>query len=340
MTDQLSNEQNPLDVAVIGAGGAGAMAYLRAVLNCNHTALFQGDADTTRRGRATWVAEVDNIPGMHGIKNPITSSTRSTIKWIESQETLAPYSHLYRGKVVKIETIGTADAPLFRLTYIQKKAEHQLIARNVILATGVMDVQPEIQGSIEPVFPYANRGDLLYCLRCDGHRTIGKKLSVMGSTATAVHIGVLLAERYGHDEIQILTHGKQPDYSEEVQQMIKSHNMTVHTSEITGLLGDPKVALEGFALADGSQVMTDSCMVAMGTIVYNELIKELGAELAADDRVVVNAQFETSISGIYAIGDLVAGARMQIYTAWDEAVTAAEAVDRRVRALKREAKKN
>lgn len=332
------SETTPYDVAVIGSGGAGAMAYLRAVLNCNNTVLFQGDADTRRRGRATWVAEVDNIPGMHDIKNPITASTRSTIKWIEAQATLKPFSTTLPGKVTRIEPIGSEAEPMFRLHYTQKKEAKELLTRNVILATGVMDVQPVIQGSIEPVFPYANRGDLLYCLRCDGHRTIGKKLSVLGHTATAVHIGVLLAERYGHESIQIFTHGKQPDYSPEVQALIESHNMTVHTSEIIGLLGDPKVALTGFELADGTRVETDSCMVAMGTIVYNELIKELGAELAADERVVVNPQFETSIPGIYAIGDLVAGGRMQIYTAWDEAVTAAEAVDRRVRALKRAAR--
>lgn len=201
-----------------------------------------------------------------------------------------------------------------------------------------MDVQPVIQGSIEPVFPYANRGDLLYCLRCDGHRTIGKKLSVLGKTAAAVHIGVLLAERYGHDSVRILTHGAQPDYSDEVRALIDSHNMTVHTAEITGLLGDPKVALTGFALADGSTVATDSCMVALGTIVYNDLVKELGAELAADGRVVVSPEFETTIPGIFAVGDLVAGGRMQIYTAWDEAVTAAEACDRRLRAARRAAR--
>lgn len=329
-------ETKHFEVAVIGAGGAGAMAYLRAVLNCNQTVIFQGDADTRRRGRATWVSEVDNIPGMHGIKNPITSSSRETFKWVASQEHLAPYSTVQPGQVTRIEPLGKQG---FRLHYLHKKQELSLTSQYVILATGVMDVQPVINGSIEPVFPYANRGDLLYCLRCDGHRTIGKKLSVLGQTATAVHIGVLLAERYGHDSVQILTHGQQPEYSAEVQELIRSHQMRVHTSEITGILGDPKVALEGFALADGSTVETDSCMVALGTIVYNELIKELGAELAADGRVVVSQEFETSVSGIFAVGDLVAGARMQIYTAWDEAVTAAEACDRRLRAARRLAKK-
>lgn len=330
-------EPQAFEVAVIGAGGAGAMAYLRAVLNCNRTIIFQGDADTRRRGRATWVAEVDNIPGMHGIKNPITSSSRTTFKWVESQAHLAPYSTVQTGKVTRIEPLGEEG---FRLHYLHKKELGSITARYVILATGVMDVQPVIQGSIEPVFPFANRGDLLYCLRCDGHRTIGKRLSVLGHTATAVHIGVLLAERYGHQSVQILTHGQQPEYSEEVRALISSHGMQVHTSEITGLLGDPKVALEGFALADGSSVLTDSCMVALGTIVYNELVKELGAELAADGRIVVSQEFETSIPGIFAVGDLVAGARMQIYTAWDESVTAAEACDRRLRAARRLAKQS
>ena len=46
-------------IAVIGGGGAGTMAYLRAVLNMDPSVLFLGDADSKRKGRATWVLEVE-----------------------------------------------------------------------------------------------------------------------------------------------------------------------------------------------------------------------------------------------------------------------------------------
>ncbi|HEY9839036.1 MAG TPA: NAD(P)/FAD-dependent oxidoreductase [Candidatus Obscuribacterales bacterium] len=327
------SEATDYDVAVIGAGGAGTMAYLRAVLNCNRTALFQGDADTRRRGRATWVAEVDNIPGMHGIKSPITASARTTQKWVESQPQLADYSHVLAGKVTRIEPLATG----FRLHYSHKKAETSLVSRFVILATGVMDVQPLIQGAIEPVFPFANRGHLLYCLRCDGHRTIGKKLAVIAHEEQGLHLARILSERYHHARVDILTHGREPVYSEAGRQLAEACNFQIHTGEIISLLGDAKTGLTGFALADGSQVESDCAMVALGTIVYNDLLAELGAELADDGRVITSESFESSIPGIFAVGDLVAGGRMQVYTAWDEAVTAAEAIDRRLREARRKA---
>ena len=67
-----------LDIAVIGAGGAGTMAYLRGVLNGNTAALFTGDADSKRKGRATWVMDVDNIPGLHDLNRPITKTSTTT----------------------------------------------------------------------------------------------------------------------------------------------------------------------------------------------------------------------------------------------------------------------
>ncbi|MCP4590091.1 MAG: hypothetical protein GY842_05055, partial [bacterium] len=68
-------DRERVDIAVIGGGGAGTMAYLRSVLNHDRTVLFMGDAETKRKGRATWVGEVDNIPGMHDLKRPITGTT-------------------------------------------------------------------------------------------------------------------------------------------------------------------------------------------------------------------------------------------------------------------------
>jgi thioredoxin reductase (NADPH) len=167
-----------VDVAVIGGGGAGAMAYLRSVLNCDRTVLFMGDKTTSRRGRAMWVGEVDNIPGMHDSKRPILGTVKSTLAWIDGQETLKGIGTAVKDVVTSIQR----DGDRFILNH---GADGALHARYVILATGIMDVQPEIGGSIEPIFPYANRGEAIYCVRCDGHRSLGHSLSVIGRNSTA-----------------------------------------------------------------------------------------------------------------------------------------------------------
>lgn len=319
------------DLAVIGAGGAGVMAHLRAVLNRDRSILFQGDADTKRRGRATWVEEVDNIPGMHGLKKPITATAKSTLKWIEQQDQLKDYQQLVKGKVTQIEPLETG----FRLHYATRKSEDTVRARYVVLATGIMDVQPHIQGSIQPILPYANAGHALYCLRCDGHRTLGHKLSVLGPINTAVQIAALMQERYGHETVSLLTHGDNSEISADNARLMQAYGMTAYNSPIVEILGDPTTALEGFRLEDGQEVATSNVIVALGSIIYNELLTAIGGKVDEKGRVLVNEKYESSVPDLFVVGDLVSGSKMQIYTAWEEAVIAAEEINRRLRAIRR-----
>lgn len=325
--------KDSFDIAVIGGGGAGAMAYLRSVLNFDDTVWFLGDADTTRAARATWVAEVDNIPGMHGIKSPIRNSVKSTIEWVKGQPALASRSTVVRGRVTQLERCEDG----FLLQTNAKKGPESYRAKYVILATGVMDRQPAIEGSIEPVFPFANRGDLIYCIRCDGHRTIGHSLAVIGPPSSAVPIARLMRERYRHQAITVLTHGGSDAMSKELSEMAAQDGTEVRQAEIQAILAGDDGALRGFRLSDGTEQPATKAIVALGTIVYNELAQQLGVELAEDGRIPVSSVGESSVRDLFVVGDLVAGKKMQVYTGWDEAVDAADRINARLRAARRSA---
>lgn len=323
--------QREFDVAVVGGGGAGTMAYLRAVLNGNRAVLFTGDADSKRKGRATWVMAVDNIPGMHDLKRPITSTTKTTLAWLKEQPELSEGSEVVPAKVDRL----TQDGDEFVLGYERKGEAHSLRARNVVIATGIMDVQPLIQGSIEPIFPFANRGDAIYCVRCDGHQTIGKRLSVIGNSSTAAHIAAMMIERYGHESVDLLTNGEDVEFSPSARELIDGYGMTVHTAPIVAVRGDAKTGLEGFELEGGEFVPSERSIVALGILAYNELLKDVGAELASNGKAVVSEKFESSVPGVFVVGDLADGKKMQIYTGWDMAVDAADEIDRRLRMERR-----
>jgi thioredoxin reductase (NADPH) len=320
------------EVAVIGGGGAGTMAFLRCVLNNDNSVMFLGDSLAKKRGRAAWVAEVDNIPGMHDLKRPILTTTDSTIKWLETQEPLRDKAKVIKSTVTRIEKLEDS----YKLYFTHNKQEDFLFARFIIIATGVMDVQPVINGHIKPIFPFANKSDVLYCVRCDGHRTIGHKLSIIGFNDSAIGIGAMMYERYGVGEISILTHGNPDQFSEKFITLARAYNMKFYREPITGILGDPKKeGLQGYVFSNGDQVETTRTIISLGVIVYNDLLKQLGADLDPVGKAIVNQTFETSVPGLFAVGDIVAGKKMQIYTAWDEAVDAADEINRRIRTEKR-----
>ena len=315
------------DVAVIGAGGAGQMAMLRAVLNHLNTLVFLGDANATRRSRAAWVADVENIPGLFAKKRPITTTTKEVIRFIEDDETLVPFLTKLKDSVVSIRK----DDQGFELS----TGDESYRARFVVLCTGTMDVQPEIGGSIEPLFPFANRGDLLYCVRCDGHKTAGKPCAVIGHRAVAGQIAVLLKERYDLPAVHLLTHGKPFEGNERLSRLLQRYEIQVHTGEIQEILGDPKKSLEGFRV--GEQIIeAPYAVVALGSIVHNDLAKQLGVRVGEDDHIVTDERGEPSVPGFYAAGDLVQGKKKQVYTAWDLAVDAVDSIDYKIRKLKRE----
>ena len=324
-------EAELFDVAIIGAGGAGTMAYLRTVLNGDRSLFITGDAESKRKGRATWVFEVDNIPGMHDVKRPITATTKSTFEWLAKQDALEGIGMLYNGRAESIRK----DGDNFVLSCSRKGDTTQFLARHVIVTTGIMDVQPEIEGSIKPFLPFANRGDLIYCIRCDGHQTIGSTLSMIGANDTTIYIAAMMMERYGHERVPILSNGLETGFSQEALRLAQAYEMQLMSAAIVQILGSPKTGLEGFELADGTQVKTNKAIVALGIIAYNELFSMLGAELAESGKAIVSEKYETSVAGLFVAGDLVAGPKMQIYTAWDEAVDAADEINRRLRLEKR-----
>lgn len=318
-------------VCVIGAGSAGTMAALRTVLNNDDCLFFPGSPQDKKRSRALWVRKVENMPAHLQYKRGIEDPNAETIKWIQQSEFR---DNLTLQKNLGVSTISKNQEGIFDLVDNKGNAYK---AKYVILCTGVMDVQPEIQGTIETVFDYANAQTIDYCLICDGHHVLHKKTSVIGHENSAAWVAILLYERYASSHLTILTNGKKPNFQADTQKLIDLYQIQIETSPIKEIVGEEKGnILKAFKLQDGKTVETEISFVALGMIVYNELAKQLGAEL--DDRGFVksNESGLTSIPGLYVAGDLKANTRKQIYTAWDHAVSAASAINQLLRTERRQ----
>jgi len=317
------------DVAVIGGGSAGVMAVIRTVLNNDDCLFFPGTAADKKKSRAFWVTAVENMPAHLNYKKGIEEPNRLSLDWLAA----GPFaSKLHWKKNRGITKIEKSEHGIFKLTD-DKDVTHQ--ARYVILCTGVMDVQPHINGSIEPIFQYANIQLVDYCLRCDGHHVLSKKVAIIGHTSSAVWVGAMLHERYHCSEMTILTNGEESQFDVETQGLIKRYGFKVVTEKIESINGDPKnKILENFKTANYT-VNADYAFVALGMIVYNELAKMLAAELDSRGFVVTDNKGKSSIDGLYIAGDLRANTKKQIYTAWDTAVDSADEINALIRRKKR-----
>jgi thioredoxin reductase (NADPH) len=313
-------------VCVIGGGAAGTMSVLRTVLNNDECLFFPGSPKDKKKSRALWVRAIENMPAHFQYKRGIEEPNAETIKWIQDSA--------FKDKLILQKNAGVVglkrDARgIFEITDNQ---ERKFFASYVILCTGVMDVQPEIQGSIEAVFDYANAQTIDYCLICDGHHVLNKKTVVIGHENSTAWVAIMLHERYSPPEMTILTNEKIPSFQPETMKLLKLYNIRIVTTAISEIVGENKGrVLKGFKLKDQNVIEAEMCFVSMGLLVYNDLAKQVNAEI--DERGFVNTDANglTSVNGLFVAGDLRANTRKQIYTAWDTAVASANTINQLLR---------
>ncbi len=317
------------DVAVIGGGAAGVMAAIRTVLNNDECLFFPGNAQHKKRSRAFWVTAVENMPAHLGYKRGIEEPNKLSLDWLAQ----GPFAHKFHWQKNRgVSKISKTEDGIFIITD-DKDVIYK--ARFVILCTGVMDVQPQINGEIEPIFQFANAQLIDYCLRCDGHHVLNKKVAIIGHTSSAAWVAIMLYERYQCTEVSLLTNGEGAEFDEETRSLIKRYGFNVVTEKIESIVGDAKLKkLDGFKTST-QMINADYAFVALGMIVYNELAKMLGAELDQRGFVLTDNKGKASIDGLYVAGDLRANAKKQIYTAWDHAVDSADEINILIRRKKR-----
>jgi thioredoxin reductase (NADPH) len=318
------NEPEIYPLVIIGSGAAGTMGVKRAVLNNNEVLLFLGAKQERRRSRGNWVRKVDNVPGLERYDRPILELRNETLTEIYQ----GPFSsNLYavEDSVVQIEKDGN----LFKLT---DGAGHVYYGQHVLLATGIMDEQPNIQGSIRPILDFSNGQTVAYCLVCDGHRSLDKNTVVLGYSEEAASGALLLFEKYHPPSLAIITNGNTPEFSRDTQVKLNQNYIAVYTSAIQDVLGDRSTKqLEGFQLESGETIPAEMGFVMLGIRPNNQLAIQLGVNVDSRGLVLTDPSGESSVPNLFIAGDLRSGSMKQIYTAWQHSVECIQTINARLR---------
>ena len=97
----------------------------------------------------------------------------------------------------------------------------------VVLATGIMDIQPVIGKNIRPILPYANVQLVDYCIRCDGHHTYKKHTGIIGHTTEAAWVAIILYERYELPSMTLLTNGENLKIDRKIKNLADHYGINI-----------------------------------------------------------------------------------------------------------------
>ncbi|WP_336330122.1 MULTISPECIES: NAD(P)/FAD-dependent oxidoreductase [unclassified Haloarcula] len=294
------------DVAVVGGGPAGLTSAL-------YTTRLGMDTIVINRGggRAAMMTDTHNVIG-------VTEDVSGNEFLETAREQVQDYGGTYeRGFVESVEPLTDGNEDGFTVT----TSDGELAVKRVVLATGFADERPD------PPLPRTGKG-LHWCLHCDAFMFVGEPVFVMGTGEAAAHVAMIMLNYT--DDVDILTRGEEPEWSDETQTMLDNHPVEIVDTELSGKQTDDDGWLSAYEFEDGSVREYKGGFPMLGSDYHAELADELGLDRNDDGTVAVDDHGETSVSGVYAVGDLTPG-HNQIPIAMGEGADAGIAIHKDLR---------
>lgn len=196
--------------------------------------------------------------------------------------------------------------------------ERILVARNILLATGMTDEEPEL--------PYLRqalrRGILRYCPICDGYEVIGKKVCVVGEGEKGAE-EALFVRNYS-DDVTLMTQGDPLDLREDVRERLRLAGIAVVRDPAEEIVLDGN-EIRAVVAGKGETWTFDAIYAALGSNPRSALASSLGAAMDEGGCIKVDTHQQTSVPGLYAAGDVVVGLA-QVSVATGHAAIAATAI--------------
>lgn len=173
-------------------------------------------------------------------------------------------------------------------------------ARTVLLATGTCNRPPDIDAELHS--EALRLGRLRYCPVCDGFEVTDKAIAVIGTGERGLAEARFLRSFSETVSLIAPTGGHALDAGERLEAATLGLELLDGPARIDRMTDDAIVV----TLPDGDHAY-DSVYPALGSDCQAELAIQLGAGLSDRGDVIVDRQQRTTVSGLYAAGDLVLG---------------------------------
>ncbi|HIT01360.1 MAG TPA: thioredoxin-disulfide reductase [Candidatus Enterenecus merdae] len=213
----------------------------------------------------------------------------------------------------KTELAEVSRADLAASPKVLETSEGTFYARTVVLATGANPRQLGVAGEQE----LTGKG-VHYCADCDGMFYRGKTVAVVGGGNTAAQDAALLSRIAKQ---VILIHRRDTLRATKIyhEPLMRAENVTFCWNSVVEELLQQEGRLTGVALRDvntgqSRTVACDGVFVSVGRIPASQLAQGQ-LELDEGGYIVADETTQTSLPGVYAVGDVRTKALRQVVTA-------------------------
>ena len=291
------------DTVIIGGGPGGYTAALYAARAGLETVVLE---KLSAGGQMALTTEIDNYPGFE-----------NGVDGYELGEKMKAGAERFGAKTLLTEVKGLK---LQESVKEIQNSEGTLYAKTVILATGANPRTLGIPGEEALV----GKG-LHYCAHCDGMFYRGKTVVVVGGGNTAAADALLLSRIC---KKVILVHRRETLRATKIyhEPLMAAENVEFHwNATVAELTADDRVRgvkLQNTVTGEITELACDGVFVSIGRAPATELVK---GQLVTDEAgyIVADETTQTSLPGVYAVGDVRTKPLRQIVTATADGAVAA-----------------
>ncbi len=282
---ELRLDDSKFDVIIVGGGPAGLSAAL--VLGRCRRRVLVCDAGQQRNAASHGLHLFITRDGIEPAE--FLSIAREQLKpytTVEFREGLATKVHrLEDGFEVEIKDPGSAG---------NEEHVRRVVGRKLLLATGVVDELPEIEG----IADFYGRS-VFHCPYCDGWEMRDRPIAVYGrgENGSGLAVELMLWSR----DVVLCTDGPS-ELSAEHREALERHKISVREEPIKRLEGSDG-HLEKVVFQHGDPLQATAMFFSTGHNQSSDLAKQLGCAYNEQDCVDTGDDEVTSVPGVYAAGD-------------------------------------
>ncbi|MBW8707819.1 MAG: serine hydrolase [Alphaproteobacteria bacterium] len=211
-------------------------------------------------------------------------------------------------------------------SFIATWTQGQVTASKVLIATGGLDVEPEIKDARTAV----RDGLIRHCPICDAYEATGKRIGLISYGKCRTKEALLL--RGYTADLTVLTLGRPAYIPEEEQRVLVDAGINIVLHPISRLARD-KNQVAAWYSDEEPPLIFDTIYSALGMNLRSQLAVSVGAKVDEDGALVVDLHQQTSVAGLYAAGDIVRGLS-QVSVAAGQAAIAATAINANLPSLR------